>query len=68
MIIYDPNMKEGLAEFGIEIPLARSRAVTTFAKLKSHPTLGLRIDRWHIDRVIETVTRNDLLRVHSAEY
>ncbi len=68
MIIYDPNMKEGLAEFGIEIPLARSRAATTFAKLKGHATMGPRIDRWHIDRVNETVTRNDLLRVHSADY
>ncbi|MGD8991005.1 MAG: histone deacetylase [Desulfobacterales bacterium] len=68
MIIYDPNMREGLAEFGIEIPLARSRAATTFAKLESHATLGPLIDRWHIDRVSETVARNDLLRVHSSEY
>jgi acetoin utilization deacetylase AcuC-like enzyme len=68
MIIYDPNMKEGLAEFGIEIPLPRSRAATAFARLKSHATLGPKIDRWHIDRVNESVTRNDLLRVHSADY
>ncbi|MGD2099220.1 MAG: histone deacetylase [Desulfobacterales bacterium] len=68
MIIYDPNMKEGLTEFGIEIPVPRSRAAATFAKLKRHKTLGSQIDRWHIDRVDETVTRNDLLRVHSADY
>ena len=68
MIIYDPSIKEGLAEFGIEIPLPRSRAATTFAKLKSHATLGSRIDHWHIDRVNETITRNDLLRAHSADY
>lgn len=68
MIIYDPDMKEGLAEFGIEIPLPHSRAATTFAKLKGHTTLGPRIDQWHINKINETVTRKDLLRVHSAEY
>ena len=30
--------------------------------------MGPRIDSWHIDRVNETITRNDLLRVHSADY
>ncbi len=68
MIIYDTHMKEGLAEFGIEIPLPHSRAATTFAKLKSHTTLGPLIDQWHIKKVNETITRKDLLRVHSAEY
>ncbi|MDX1707980.1 MAG: hypothetical protein R3274_05225, partial [Desulfobacterales bacterium] len=61
-------MKEGLAEFGIEIPLSRSRAATTFAKLERHPALAPKIDQWHINRINETVTRNDLLRVHSADY
>ena len=68
MIIYDPNLKEGLAEFGIENPLPDRRAATAFPRLKSHATLGPRIDRWHIDRINETVTRKDLLRVHSADY
>jgi acetoin utilization deacetylase AcuC-like enzyme len=68
MIIYDPHMKEGVEEFGIEIPLSRSRAATTFAKLERHPWLGPRIDQWHINRVNETITRADLLRVHSAAY
>ena len=68
MIIYDPNMKEDLAEFGIEIPLPPSRAAATFAKLKSHPMLASKIDQWHIDHITETITRNDLLRVHSADY
>ena len=68
MIVYDPNMKEGLTEFGIEIPLPHSRAATTFAKLKDHPRLCSRIKEWHVNRVNEAITRNDLLRVHSAEY
>ena len=68
MIIYDKKMKEGLAEFGIEIPLSSSRASATFAELTRHTTLAPRIDEWHTKRINETVTRNDLLRVHSAEY
>ena len=68
MIIYDKKLKEGLTEFGIEIPLPHSRAATTIAKLKRHKTLGPRIDQWHINKVNETITRKDLLRVHSAEY
>ncbi len=68
MIIFDKQLKEGLTEFGIEIPLSHSRAAATFAKLKGHPILGPRIKEWHINRVNETITRNDLLRVHSAEY
>ncbi len=68
MIIYDPNMKEGLVEFGIEIPLSRSRAATTFAKLERDPVLAPKVDLWHIGRINETITRSDLLRAHSAEY
>lgn len=68
MIIYDKRLKEGLAEFGIEIPLPHSRAAATFGELMSHPILGPRIDEWHINRVDETISRDDLLRVHSAEY
>lgn len=68
MIIYDPNMKEGLAEFGIEIPLSLSRAATTFAKLERHPSLAPRIGQWHINRINESITRADLLRVHSDAY
>jgi len=68
MIIYDKNLKEGLAEFGIEIPIHHSRAVSTFEKLKSHKILGLKIDQWLISSINETITRKDLLRVHSDEY
>ncbi len=68
MIIYDKNLKEGLSEFGIEIPLHHSRAATSFEKLKRHKLLGPRIDQLHIKEVNETITRKDLLRVHSNEY
>ena len=68
MILYDKNLKEGLVEFGIEIPVHHSRAATTFEKLKSHKVLGPKINQWHIPKVNETITREDLLRVHSADY
>ena len=68
MIIYDKKLKEGLAEFGIEIPIHHSRAASTFEKLKGHRILGPKIDQWHISSINETITRKDLLRVHSVEY
>ncbi len=68
MIIYDKNLKEGLTEFGIEIPIHHSRAARTFEKLKSHKILGPKIDQWFISSINETITRKDLLRVHSDEY
>ncbi len=68
MIIYDKNLKEGLVEFGIEIPVHHSRAASTFEKLKTHKLLGPKINQWHIPKVNETITRKDLLRVHSKGY
>jgi acetoin utilization deacetylase AcuC-like enzyme len=68
MIIYDKKLKEGLAEFGIEIPIHHSRAAHTFEKLKGHKILGPKINQWHISSINETITRKDLMRVHSAEY
>ena len=68
MIIYDKNLKEGLAEFGIEIPVHHSRAATTFEKLSNHKLLGPKINQWHIPKVKEVITPKDLMRVHSKGY
>jgi acetoin utilization deacetylase AcuC-like enzyme len=68
MLLYDANRKEGLFEFGIQIPVLDSRVVKTFQHLQSHKILGPKIDQWHIQEIIETVTKEDLLRVHSAAY
>jgi len=68
MILYDPRQAQSLFEFGIEIPVMDSRASETFARLSSHPRLGPRIAAWHIDTIQRQVTREDLLRVHSADY
>ena len=68
MILYDENLNEGLLEFGIEIPVLASRAVKTFEYLKSHKILGALIDRWHIAKIEEQISKKDLLRAHSQEY
>jgi acetoin utilization deacetylase AcuC-like enzyme len=68
MILYDENRNEGLIEFGIQIPVLASRAVKTFEFLRSHELLGPKIDQWHMSKIDEQITREDLLRVHSGEY
>ena len=68
MILYEENLNEGLLEFGIEIPVLASRAAKTFEILKSHQSLGPRIDQWHFPKIEEQISREDLLRVHSKEY
>jgi acetoin utilization deacetylase AcuC-like enzyme len=68
LILYDENLNEGLFEFGIEIPVLASRAAKTFEFLKSHKILGAHIDQWHIPKIEEQITREDLLRVHSRDY
>lgn len=68
MVIYDQQQGVTLDEFGIEIPVSGSRITKTFEKLKSHKILGARVKQWHINKVEETITQVDLLRVHSKEY
>jgi acetoin utilization deacetylase AcuC-like enzyme len=68
MILYDENRNEGLLEFGIQIPVLASRAVKAFEFLKLHPLLGPKIDQWHIRKIEEPITKEDLLQVHSSEY
>ncbi|MGA7145340.1 MAG: histone deacetylase [Desulfobacterales bacterium] len=68
MILYDPTIPAGLLEFGILIPIRDSRATKTFEALCSDSHLGSRQDLWHRHRISETLTKEDLLRVHSADY
>jgi acetoin utilization deacetylase AcuC-like enzyme len=68
MILYDDSRKVSLIEFGIKIPVLINRVLKTFDFLKSHKILGPVIDRWHIGKIDETISREDLLRVHSADY
>lgn len=68
MILYDQDLNEGLLEFGIEIPVLASRAAMTFEFLKSHKILGAHSDKWHISKIDEQITKDDLLRVHAKDY
>ncbi len=68
MILYDDSQQEGLIDFGIEIPVLLSRVLNTFEFLKSHAVLGSKIDQWHIRKIAETISREDLLRAHSEDY
>jgi acetoin utilization deacetylase AcuC-like enzyme len=68
MILYDDSRKESLIEFGIEIPVLLSRVLNTFDFLKAHEILGPKKDRWHIRPIDESISQEDLLRAHSADY
>jgi acetoin utilization deacetylase AcuC-like enzyme len=68
MILYDPSLNVSLVPFGILVPLRDSRATRTFAALCADPRLGPLIDRCHRGHVSERLERQDLLRVHAADY
>lgn len=68
MILYDMDQEESLLDFGVEIPVRYSRVANTFEFLEAHSILGPRIGQWHIRKIEETISREDLLRVHSREY
>jgi acetoin utilization deacetylase AcuC-like enzyme len=68
MILYDPRIPASLIEFGIQIPIRDSRTIKTFQALLDDPKLKSLHKYWHQDRIVEMLTREDLLRVHSAGY
>jgi len=68
MILYEEKQNIGLIDFGIEIPVVANRSMKVFDFLKSHEILGPKIDQWHIANIDEQISKDDLLRVHSAEY
>jgi len=68
MILYDPRIPVSLTEFGIQIPIRDSRAVNTLAHLRRDPRLKAGQSRWHRDRIVESLDREDLERAHSRAY
>jgi acetoin utilization deacetylase AcuC-like enzyme len=68
MILYEEKHNIGLIDFGIEIPVVASRSKKAFDYIKSHEILGPQIHQWHIANIDEQISKDDLLRVHSAEY
>lgn len=68
MILYDQRIPASLIEFGIQIPVKDSRSVKTLQALLADPMLKARQSEWHQDRIIETLSRDDLLQVHAVNY
>ena len=68
MILYDRSNPFSLFDYGIQIPVSNSRTENTFNLLKDHPRLKSTIERWHRDRITGSVTRDDLLLVHTPDY
>ncbi|MCF8079297.1 MAG: histone deacetylase [Desulfobacterales bacterium] len=68
MILHDDRYNLGLAEFGILIPVADTRASRTFEALKDQPQLRGQVPRWHRRPGGEILNEEDLLRVHTPEY
>lgn len=68
MILYDSSIPASLIEFGIQIPVRDSRSIMTFQALLDDPKLKSLQKHWHQNRIIERLTEDDLLRVHSDEY
>jgi len=68
MILYDPRIPASLIEFGIQIPVKDSRSIKTLQALLDDQKLHSLQEHWHHDRIVETISREDLLRVHSANY
>lgn len=68
MILYGPRKYPPLSDYGIRIPVAPDRSSRVFEALRSHPVLGPRVDKWHIERDGTSLTKEDLLRVHDPGY
>ena len=68
MILYDPDDRMGFFEFGIQIPIFDSKASRTFTVLQEDPLLGPRRQEWHQAHITETLSKEDLYRVHGRRY
>lgn len=68
MILFDPEARFDFRDFGIQIPLHDTRASRAVAALRSHPVLGPLQALWNRAPGGETITREDLLRVHAPDY
>ncbi len=68
MIIYDPNIPASLYEFGIQIPIHDSRTTRTFEAVQDILKLNATGEDWHQNRITETISKKDLMRVHAPAY
>jgi acetoin utilization deacetylase AcuC-like enzyme len=68
MVIFSPEYRGGMEQYGILIPVRDSKFSRTFAELQAHPVLGSLQERWHLEHSGQSITREDMLRAHTASY
>jgi acetoin utilization deacetylase AcuC-like enzyme len=68
MLLFTPQRRAPLVDYGILIPVAPGKTDRILAALRAHPVLGPREPEWHIQRDSTTMGREDLLRAHSERY
>ncbi len=68
MLLYTPQRRAPLVDYGILIPVAPGKTDRILAALRANPLLGPREPEWHLQRDGTTMGREDLLRAHSERY
>lgn len=68
MILSIENSNAPLYDYGIQIPLLADRYTKTLESLLNHPNLSLSKDKWLQTADPKPFSREQLLRVHTAEY
>lgn len=68
MILYDPEQTIHFKDYGIQIPVHESKAKKAVNALLNNPLYKEKISRYLIKTVEASIHKEDLLRVHSAEY
>ncbi|MDC7220294.1 MAG: histone deacetylase [Spirochaetales bacterium] len=68
MVLFNENNRIAFPRYGIQIPSLPTRAIKTVEALKAHPLLGPRSAEWLIEKIPNTIGKEDLLRAHTTEY
>ena len=68
MVLYDRSALLDFPRFGIKIPALDSRKTRTMDTLHGFPDLAGRESEWLVDRFDDSITLEDLIRVHSSDY
>jgi len=66
-LLYFPGLPD-LLQFGIQIPVLDTRATRTIEKLSAHPGSGHNIRKILETKQTESITPEDMARVHTSEY
>lgn len=67
-VVYNAELSPDVRDYGIQVPTLADRKHSVFKSLMEDEVLARNASRWHVDKVPEPVTREDLLRVHQKEF